>query len=66
MTTRHDLLFELFAVLRCGHDTDFTSHARLNLFFVTVHETCSTPLPDDKERKNGARLYIAMTLLYNA
>ena len=43
MTTRHDLLFELFAVLRCGHNTDFTSHVRLNLFFVTVHKTCSTP-----------------------
>ena len=42
-TTRHDLLFELFAVLRCGHNTDFTSHVRLNLFFVTVHKTCSTP-----------------------
>ena len=40
---RHDLLFELFAVLRCGHNTDFTSHVRLNLFFVTVHKTCSTP-----------------------
>ena len=41
---RHDLLFELFAVLRCGDNTDFTSHVRLNLFFVTVHKTCSTPL----------------------
>ena len=43
-TTRHDLLFELFAVLSCGDNTDFTSHVRLNLFFVTVHETCSTPV----------------------
>ena len=41
---QHDLLFELFAVLSCGDNTDFTSHVRLNLFFVTVHETCSTPL----------------------
>ena len=40
---QHDLLFELFAVLGCGHNTDFTSHVRLNLFFVTVHKTCSTP-----------------------
>ena len=41
---QHDLLFELFAVLSCGDNTDFTSHVRLNLFFVTVHKTCSTPL----------------------
>ena len=41
---QHDLLFELFAVLSCGDNTDFTSHVRLNLFFVTSHETCSTPL----------------------
>ena len=41
---QHDLLFELFAVLGCGHNTDFTSHVRLNLFFVTSHETCSTPM----------------------
>ena len=41
---QHDLLFELFAVLSCGDNTDFTSHVRLNLFFVTSHETCSTPI----------------------
>ena len=41
---QHDLLLELFAALRCGHNTDFTSHVRLNLFFVTAHETCSTPI----------------------
>ena len=41
---QHDLLFELFAVLSCGANTDFTSHVRLNLFFVTSHETCSTPI----------------------
>ena len=41
-TIRHDLLFELFAVLGCGHNTDFTSHVRLNLFFVAVHEMCGS------------------------
>ena len=49
---QHDLLFELFAVLGCGHNTDFTSHVRLNLFFVTVHETCSTP-PEREPQGNG-------------
>ena len=43
---QYDLLFELFTVLRRGHNTDFTSRVRLNLFFITFHETCSTPLLD--------------------
>ena len=45
--------------LRGGPNTDFTSRVRLNLFFVTVHETCSTPSP--KSLGSHPRTCLGMT-----
>ena len=62
-TTQHDLLFELFTTLRYGHNTDQISHVRSNLFFITVHETCSTPIRRRRPGHHHAQGHGVSTLI---